>query len=37
VPVTRSADLSGPVLRVSTHAWVPDETLDRLARLLSAA
>lgn len=37
IPETRSADLTGPVLRVSTHAWVPDATLDRLARLLSAA
>ncbi len=37
VPATRSADLTGPVLRVSTHAWVPDASLSRLAGLLSPA
>lgn len=35
VPETRSADLDGPVLRLSTAPWVPRESLDRLAGLLS--
>ena len=35
VPVSRAADLSGPVLRVSTAAWVTPEDVDRLAAALS--
>lgn len=31
VPATRSADLAGPVLRVSTAAWVEPAALERLA------
>ena len=36
VPATRSADLDGPVLRVSTAAWVDPAALDALAGLLRA-
>ncbi len=34
VPASRAADLSGPVLRVSTAAWVEPAALDRLADAL---
>jgi pyridoxal 5-phosphate dependent beta-lyase len=34
VPVTRSADLTEPVLRVSTAPWVTEPDLDRLADAL---
>ncbi len=34
VPASRSADLSGPVLRVSTAAWVEPAALDTLAGAL---
>lgn len=36
VPAGRSDDLAGPVLRVSTAAWVRHEHLDRLAGALGA-
>ena len=35
VPATRAADLAGPVLRVSTAAWVLPDDLERLAGALS--
>ncbi|MCW2607983.1 MAG: aminotransferase class, partial [Frankiales bacterium] len=35
VPASRAAELTGPVLRVSTAAWVREDELDRLAELLS--
>ncbi len=35
VPVSRAAELTGPVLRVSTAAWVTEDDLDALAALLS--
>ncbi len=35
VPATRAAELSGPVLRVSTAAWVRPEEVERLAELIS--
>ncbi|MCW2776635.1 MAG: Aminotransferase class, partial [Frankiales bacterium] len=35
VPASRAAELTGPVLRVSTHAWVRPEDLGHLAELLS--
>jgi hercynylcysteine S-oxide lyase len=34
VPANRSADLEGPVLRVSTAAWVTDEDVDLLTAAL---
>lgn len=34
VPITRAEDLSGPLLRVSTPAWVGEADLERLAHLL---
>ena len=34
VPASRAAELSGPVLRVSTPAWVTDDGLDALAGAL---
>ena len=36
VPVTRSADLPGPVLRVSTAPWTQEHELDALAAALRA-
>jgi len=35
VPATRAADMVGPVLRVSTAAWVTPDDLDRLAAALA--
>ncbi|MBW3646243.1 MAG: aminotransferase class V-fold PLP-dependent enzyme [Actinobacteria bacterium] len=35
VPTSRSDDLTGPVLRVSTAAWVEDGELERFARALA--
>lgn len=37
VPTSRSADLTAPVLRISTAAWVEPAQLDDLARALSEA
>ena len=36
IPVTRAPDLRGPVLRVSTAAWVTEADLDALADALRA-
>ncbi len=35
IPTSRADDLAGPVLRMSTAAWVRDDELERLARTLA--